>query len=316
MEIVKSYITQNDCYRYNAARADSRYITFQDRGPIGLMLHSVGCAQPSGAEFARRWNKGGLEVSVHAFIDANDGKVWQIMPWNYRAWHCAGSGNNTHCGVEMCESAAISYTGSGANFVVKDKAKAQADCKRAYGTAVELFATLCRQYKLAPSAICSHKEGYGKGIASNHGDPEHYWRQLGMSYTMDGFRADVAKKIKEMEEPEMTEKEVKAYVATAINAAKTAWTQEVLASAKAQAKAEAEKEMEQKLGKYIAEIKDVPYSGLMEEVRELLDLEVINGGTPYGENPDDLGMPFNILRALIGAKRYMDKKVEGIKETA
>ncbi len=30
------------------------------------------------------------------------------------------------------------------------------------------------------------------GIASNHGDPEHLWQGLGMSYTMDGFRKDVA----------------------------------------------------------------------------------------------------------------------------
>lgn len=39
--------------------------------------------------------------------------------------------------------------------------------------------------------IDSHNEGGKKGIASNHGDPEHYWRGLGMKYTMDGFRKDV-----------------------------------------------------------------------------------------------------------------------------
>lgn len=30
------------------------------------------------------------------------------------------------------------------------------------------------------------------GIGTDHVDPEHLWRQLGMGYTMDGFRADVA----------------------------------------------------------------------------------------------------------------------------
>ena len=33
------------------------------------------------------------------------------------------------------------------------------------------------------------------GIGTDHADPEHLWRQLGMGYTMDGFRADVAAKM-------------------------------------------------------------------------------------------------------------------------
>lgn len=41
--------------------------------------------------------------------------------------------------------------------------------------------------------IISHSEGYKRGIASNHGDPEHLWRGLGLSYTMAGFRKDVKK---------------------------------------------------------------------------------------------------------------------------
>ena len=39
--------------------------------------------------------------------------------------------------------------------------------------------------------IISHKEGCARGIASNHGDPEHLWNQLGTGYTMDGFRKAV-----------------------------------------------------------------------------------------------------------------------------
>ena len=58
---------------------------------------------------------------------------------------------------------------------------------------MELFAALCIQYDLDPlTAILSHKEGHAAGIASNHGDPEHYWSGLGTGYTMDGFRAAVA----------------------------------------------------------------------------------------------------------------------------
>ena len=66
--------------------------------------------------------------------------------------------------------------------------------KRTYEAAVELFAMLCKKYSLDPLAdgvVISHREGHSRGIASNHGDPEHLWAQLGMGYTMDGFRKAV-----------------------------------------------------------------------------------------------------------------------------
>ena len=192
MNIIKSYIVNNDCYKNNLNKADSRYTTFQSRGPQGLMLHSVGCAQPSAQVFVNQWNRSGTSVAVHAVLQA-DGTVYQCMPWNYRGWHGGGSSNNTHIGVEMTEPSQIKY-GGGATFTVTDRAAAQAQVKGTYDTAVQLFAYLCKQYNLNPlTQICSHAEGYRKGIATNHGDPEHLWRGLGMSYTMDGFRADVKK---------------------------------------------------------------------------------------------------------------------------
>lgn len=53
---------------------------------------------------------------------------------------------------------------------------------------------LCKKYGLNPLAdgvIISHREGHSRSIASNHGDSEHLWTQLGMGYTMDGFRKAV-----------------------------------------------------------------------------------------------------------------------------
>lgn len=93
----------------------------------------------------------------------------------------------------MCEPACIRYT-SGSNFTCSDTAAARAVAKRTYEAAVELFAMLCRQYGLNPTAegvIVSHREGHSRGIATNHGDPEHLWSGLGMGYTMDGFRRAV-----------------------------------------------------------------------------------------------------------------------------
>ena len=193
MEIRQTYLTNNPCYQANVEVADSRYAAFQGRGPAGLMLHAVGCAQPSAAVFVSGWNQADYDrACVHAFIDANTGIVWQTLPWNFRGWHCGGSGNDTHVGVELCESGAIRYTGAN-RFEILDRETALADARRTYAAAVSLFAALCAEYGLDPlTTICSHKEGWAAGIASNHGDPEHYWSGLGLSYRMDGFRADVA----------------------------------------------------------------------------------------------------------------------------
>ena len=196
MKLIESFITRNPCYGANMANADYRYTTFQRRGPLGLVLHSVGCAQPSAEVFVKKWNSTSYDrACVHAFIDANTGTVYQCMPWNFRAWHVGGSANNTHIGVEMCEPSAIKYT-TGAKFTIKDKEKAFRQCETAYKSAVELFAMLCNKYKLDPlkdGVILSHNECGKRGIGSGHVDPEHLWRGLGIGYTMDGFRNDVKK---------------------------------------------------------------------------------------------------------------------------
>lgn len=184
MEIVESILKNNPCYKAG------KKIRVQ-----GLMLHSVGCPQPSAEVFVKKWNDANYgRACVHAFIDANSGKVYQTLPWDHRAWHCGGGGNNTHIGVEMCEPACIKYTG-GATFTCSDESKAKEIVERTYRAAVELFAFLCREYGLNPLAdgvIVSHKEGHDKGIASGHGDPDHLFKQLNTGYTMDTFRQAVS----------------------------------------------------------------------------------------------------------------------------
>lgn len=187
MKIVESILTKNPCY------TAGRTITVK-----GLMLHSVGCPQPKASVFINSWNKASYDrACVHGFIDGNDGIIYQTLPWNHRGWHGGGDSNNTHIGVEMCEPACIKYT-SGANFTCSDTATAKAVATRTYNSAVELFAFLCEKFKLDPLAdgvVISHAEGHKRGIASNHADPEHLWRQLGMPYTMDSFRKAVKAKM-------------------------------------------------------------------------------------------------------------------------
>ena len=192
MKLIQNFLTNNPCYT-----AD-RKIKVK-----GLMLHSVGCPQPSASVFIKNWNRADYnKACVHAFIDANTGTVYQTLPWEHRGWHGGGSSNNTHIGVEMCEPGCIKYT-SGSTFTCSDMTAAREATERTYLAAVELFAMLCEKYSLDPldpGVILSHKEGYARGIASNHGDPEHLWTQLDMPYTMDTFRKAIWVKMNEKEE--------------------------------------------------------------------------------------------------------------------
>lgn len=188
MSIIQRFVTQNPCYQ------QGRQINV-----CGLMLHSVGTSQPNAQVFIRQWDKPNYTASaVHGIIDGNTGDIYQTLPWDMRGWHSGGSANNTHIGVEMCESSAITYNSNGTAFTVMDVEAARTVATRTYNAAVELFAYLCRLFGLNPLAdgvIISHSEGYKRGIASGHADPELLWTGLGLPYTMDAFRADVYAKL-------------------------------------------------------------------------------------------------------------------------
>ena len=186
MEIIEAFAVKNKCYQVAAPLT-----------PRGIMLHSIGCPQPNAAVMARYYNQyqpGGQSVCVHGFIQ-RDGTYYHTLPYNLRAWHCGGSANSTHIGIEMTEPASIVYNG-GASWRDLDPAATEAHVRGTYAAAVELFAQLCAQYALDPledGVIISHAEGAARGIASAHADPTHLWRAFGL--TMDGFRADVAAKM-------------------------------------------------------------------------------------------------------------------------
>lgn len=177
MQIIPAFVAQNPLYQ--------QYTRIQVRK---LVLHSVGCPQPSAAVFARQWQT--ARYFAHAVLQA-DGTVYQVAPWDCRLMH-VGAANAYSIGVEMTEPDCIRYTG-GATFVCSDRARALAQVTGTYNTAVALFAQLCTQFGLDPNKdIISHAEASAMGIGTNHADPEHLWRQLGMGCTMDGFRRDVA----------------------------------------------------------------------------------------------------------------------------
>lgn len=174
MQIIPAFVTQNKCYQAGAPLT-----------PRGIMLHSVGTPQPSARALVRymdQYQPGGQSVCVHAVAQA-DGTVYQLLPWEMRGWHCGGSANSTHIGVEMTEPSAGMTRNEAAKQITGT-----------YRTAVALFAQLCGVYGLDPLAdgvIIGHAEGHRRGVASNHADPELLWNTYGMGYTMDGFRRDV-----------------------------------------------------------------------------------------------------------------------------
>lgn len=183
MQIIEAFAAKNKCYQVGAPLR-----------PQGLMLHSIGRPQPNAAVMVRYYNQyqpGGQSVCVHGFIQ-RDGTYYQTLPYTMRAWHCGGSANSTHIGIEMTEPASIVYTG-GASWRDLDPAATEAHVRGTYAAAVELFAQLCTQYALDPledGVIISHAEGAARGVASHHADPAHLWRAFGL--TMDSFRQDVA----------------------------------------------------------------------------------------------------------------------------
>ena len=183
INIIEAFAVKNKCYQAGAALK-----------PRGIMLHSIGVQQPNASVMAQNYNQyrpNGQSVCVHAFVQ-RDGKVYQTLPWTVQAWHCGGSANSTHIGIEMTEPASIAYTG-GASWRDLDPAATETHVRGTYTAAVELFAQLCAQYALVPledGVIISHAEGAARGIASAHADPTHLWSAFGL--TMDGFRADVA----------------------------------------------------------------------------------------------------------------------------
>ncbi len=99
MKLIQKFLTESGCYRAG------RKIAVK-----GLMIHSVGCPQPRASVFMKNWDKADAGACVHAIVEPG-GDVYQLLPWDFRGWHCGGDGNGTHIGVEMTEPATIRYMG-------------------------------------------------------------------------------------------------------------------------------------------------------------------------------------------------------------
>lgn len=169
--IQQKFMVSNDCYVAN------KKIT-----PKGIMVHSTATPGVMADRWFSLWNRPGIEVCVHAFVD--DVKVCQYLPWNHRAWHAGGKANDTHIGIEMCEPTTLTdpaYFG------------------KVWTNTVNLVASLCKEYNLTSKDIIDHSEGHRRGIASNHADVSHWFPKMGK--TMEDFRMAVENKLNNSDQP-------------------------------------------------------------------------------------------------------------------
>lgn len=179
-----------------------RYWNLPDFNVKGLLIHSVGCAQPKADVFVKGFNSPNIAASVSGFIEpgrfVETAPVFQEKGRAKKCYHVGGgskgSRNGTHIGIEMTEPATIKYTG-GATFKDLDPEKTKKHIREVTDTAAQVFADLCIFHDLTVGdiSITSHRQSYLEGYGSNHGDPDHIWRVI--NYTLADFRKDVQKYI-------------------------------------------------------------------------------------------------------------------------
>lgn len=187
LKIVKNYLTKNRCYIQNVKRK-----------PIGIQIHSIGCAQGTAKAVCDYWNQPSVSCATTYICDADTpGKVYQMLDENVYSWADGGYGNRNLITIEIAESDFMKYT-AGASFKVTDPKAFKADIIRGYETAVLLCANICKRHKWNPLAklasglylISSHNEGRVAGLSTAHVDPDHVWHEIGVDMTK--FRHDVA----------------------------------------------------------------------------------------------------------------------------
>lgn len=232
MNLIQCFLSQNECYKIKKSIV-----------PKGIMVHSTGANNPNIKRYVQPadddpnrdsllnilgvnqnhndWNHIARDACVHAFIGriADDSiAVCQTLPWNHRGWH-AGTGttgksaNDTHISFEICE----------------DDLTDKVYFEQTKNAAVELVATLCIEYDLDPfedGVIICHKDGYDRGIACGHQDIYNWWPKY--NYTMDDFRSEVGRKIKEMKGDDdmvyyKTKDEIPSWYAPAIRLVEEGW---------------------------------------------------------------------------------------------
>jgi|GEM_PF-904791 len=201
VKITQYYLTENECFKKGGKHEVK-----------GLMWHSTGANNPNLCRYIgpddgiigpnkynNHWNQLGIKACVHAFIGKDKTgvvRIYQTLPWDMPGWHSgvgskgmSQNANNTgYVGFEMCE----------------DDLTDRKYFEQVYELGIQLSVYLVKKYNIPIENVISHKEGYQRGIASNHGDPDHWMKKFGK--TMDDVRKEIKSRI-EAEKKEQEHKE-------------------------------------------------------------------------------------------------------------
>lgn len=186
--IIEKYLTKNKTYTTRKKLITPEYI----------IVHSTACGYHSKDRLFNSWNSAEKSKSCHGMVDHTG--CYVTLPLNYRGWHVGSKGNDKTIGFEICEPNNIAFTSSAHNKINTAKynpnnADNIADFKKRYNNAVEMAVYMCKKTGISAENVICHAEAYRKGIASNHGDVNHWFPLFGK--TMTDFRNDVTAKLNE-----------------------------------------------------------------------------------------------------------------------
>lgn len=191
VKITRYYLTKNDCYKKGGTMT-----------PVGIMWHSTGANNPYLKRYINpddgklgkniynnHWNRPGVQKMAHAFIgklENGEVAIYQTLPWTMPGWH-SGSGvkgyrnnanNNGYIGFEICE----------------DDLRDAKYFEKVYELGIQLSVYLMETFPtIQIENVIGHYEGFQRGIASNHHDPQHWFRKFGKS--MDDVRKEVLRRL-------------------------------------------------------------------------------------------------------------------------
>lgn len=341
MKLLQCLLKKNDCWKkYKNVNFDPEGIVVHATDPAGEVISRfVQPAQeqadgmeidgkPATAEqmlsvlgknkYGNHWNRSmpNDPKAVHAFVGKLANGLYaacQTLRWTMPCWGAGSGPNGSYNGCYNGKAKKPLYIQI---EMIEGAVGNAAHATQLYVNTVELCAWLCLRYPtIKLENIVSHKEAHARGYATDHGDPEGYWRRSGVGYAMAQFRADVQTKKEEI--IDMTKEEVEALIDQKVGAAVSAAAQTItetlrqeLADGLSQIESGVGSTLDAYLGKYVERIGDVPHASVAAEVRTLLDCEAINGGTSAEKDPDDIRLPYNILRALVMSKRYAEQLIE------
>lgn len=172
-----------------------------------IVLHSVGVGSSrSTQQWRDSWNKPTATSSVSCVVGPTEGII--MLPTFEKPGYAKknagcgkgknGSLNTKSVQCEMQEYKGIKYTG-GSTFTVTNMDECVKYQLDTLDTAIQWMANICIHFNLDPlksGVLVSHKEGALLGQASNHGDPDHLFKQLPkMNMTMDKVRQLVAERV-------------------------------------------------------------------------------------------------------------------------